>query len=201
MQGKKLLVTAISSLAACALTSSAYAIMSVPCGWYLEANIGSTKVTDVHYNGTGKVSPSGIGGNANLGYKFMPFLGLELGYTQYANTSIKTPAGTQAGTVKLYSYDLALRGILPIVDSGFEAFAKAGAGRINAHVNVSNQNAANSIGLGRASHSNTNWYYGVGGQYYWMPELAIVVQWQTQQGNSATGTGSLLTGGLSFIFD
>jgi hypothetical protein len=174
--------------------------MSVPNGWYLEGNAGSSHLSNKSY-GAGNASSSGIGGNANIGYKFMPFMGLEIGYSRYQNTKIKAPDGTKAGEDKHYSYDIAARGILPLADSGVELFAKLGAQRIVSHVSLVDNTAANQIGLASSQHSSTGLYMGVGGQYYFWPELAVVAQWQRAQGSSSSGTEDLFGVGLSFIFD
>lgn len=201
MQGNRFITTTLAGLFALGFSASAFAIMSAPNGWYLEANAGSTDLSNKSYPG-GNSSSSGVGGNANIGYKFMPYFALEGGYTQYANTSITNSAtNTKAGTDKHYSYDLSLRGILPIMTSGFELFAKAGIQRLNSKVSINNSAAAAAIGLGSSHHSTTGIYLGAGGQYYFIPELAVVAQWQTAQGNSETGNMSLLSGGLSFVFD
>lgn len=199
MQDKRFLLALIGGFAALSITGLAHAVVSVPYGWYVEANAGSTTLSNKSYPGSS--SSSGIGGNLNVGYKFMPYFATEIGYTQYANTSIKTTGGTQAGTDKHYSYDIAAKGIFPVSCSGFELFAKLGAGRVADSMSISNSTAANSMGLGSGSHSATGLYLGVGGQYYFMPELAVVVQWARAQGNSSTGNLDLLSGGLSFIID
>lgn len=197
MQGKKLLA-AVSATAGLLLTTSAFALMSVPCGWYLEANGGSASLSNKSYPGSS--SSSGIGGSANLGYKFMPYLGGEIGYSLYPNTSIKAANGTKAGTDKHYSYDIAAKGILPIAASGLEAFGKVGFNRNVTSMTINNSAAANSIGLGTGSHSASGLYLGVGLQYYFMPEMAVVAQWARAQGNSSTGNEDLLSAGISFIF-
>jgi hypothetical protein len=199
MQDKKIVVSILCVLVAI-FVAPAFAIMSVPYGWYIEGNGGSSHLSNKSY-GIGGSSSSGIGGNGNVGYKFMPFLGVEIGYTRYANTSIKAPDGTKAGEDTHYSYDIAARGILPISDSGVEAFAKLGAQRITSHITIKDNNAANQVGLTGGRHSSTGLYMGVGGQFYIYPELAIVAQWQRAQGNSSTGTEDLYSLGLSFIFD
>ena len=174
--------------------------MSAPYGWYLEGNIGSTYLSNKSY--PGNASTSGVGGNANLGYKFMPYFALELGYSRYANTSITNPTtDTKAGWDKHYSYDIAGRGIFPIMESGLELFAKLGVERNASSVSLSNTAAANAIGLASNQHSYTGLYIGGGAQYYFQPELAANVQWQRAQGNSSTGNLDLLSVGVSFLFD
>lgn len=201
MQGKRLLTAVISGLAMLSLSDSALAIMSVPAGWYIEGNLGSAHLSNKNFGRRSSSTASGLGGNVNLGYKFMPYLGMEMGYSQYPTTNVKDQFGNKAGTDKIYSYGLAGRGILPIVDSGFELFAKLGVQRINSHISTTNQTAANNIGLSNGHHSATGLYIGAGAQYYFMPELAVVLQWQSAQGNNSTGTENLFSLGLSFIMD
>lgn len=177
-----------------------FAVMSVPCGWYIEANAGATKISDISYPGS--ASTDGVGGNVNIGYKFMPYAAAEIGYTRYANTSIKDPStDTRAASDKHYSYDIAARGILPIVNSGFEAFAKLGAQRVASSVSIKNETAAQNIGITSGSTSKTGVYLGTGIQYYFTPEFAANIQWQRAKGNSSTGTLDLWSLGVSFIVD
>lgn len=198
MKGSQLLKGILAGFSLMAVTAPAFAEMSLPYGWYLEANAGSSTLTGNPY--PGNVSSSGIGYYGSLGYKFMPYVGAELGYTQFANSTVKNGAGTKAGIGKYYAWDLAAKGILPFYDSGFEAFAKLGAQRLATHMTIQNSAAAAGLGLGSGSHSTTNLFYGVGLQYYFMPEFAVNAQWTRAQGNSQTGTESLLSAGLSFIF-
>jgi len=198
MQGKRLLSALIGGIAALSMAAPALAVMSNPNGWFLEGNIGSTKLSNKSYNGSS--SSSGVGYNGNLGYKFMPYFAAEAGYFRYADTKI-TSNGTTAGTDKHYSWDIAFRGILPAADTGFEAFAKVGAERISSHTTIQNSTTAANIGINSGSHSNTGLFVGGGVQYYVMPELAGVVQWQRAYGNSSTGTMDLISGGISFMFE
>jgi OmpA-like transmembrane domain len=197
MHGKKLLPALIGGLSI--LTAMpAFAVMSLPNGWYLEANAGSTTLTSVNYPGS--VSSSGIGYNANVGYKFMPYVATDFGYTYYANSTIKNGVGTKAAIVKHYAWDLALKGILPFYDSGFEAFAKLGVMRLSSNFNIQNDAAAAGLGIANSSHSATGLYIGGGVQYYVTPEFAFNAQWMRSKGDSSTGTESLLSAGGSFIF-
>jgi hypothetical protein len=198
MQGKWYLAS-LSAMATLALSTASYAVMSVPDGWYLEANVGSAHLSNKSY--PGKSSSSGIGGSGNLGYKFMPYFAAEINYSQYPSTTIKNFSNTKAGTDKHYSYGIIGKGILPMQDTGFEFFAKLGVQRINSSLSINNYNAAASIGLSSSHHSTTGLAIGAGGQYYFMPEFAIVAQWMHAQGNSSTGNEDLFSGGISFIFD
>jgi hypothetical protein len=197
MQGKKLLFTAMASLIVLSAAAPTYAIMSIPNGWYIEGNAGSSHLSGKSYPGS--ATKSGFAGNANVGYKLMPYFGLEAGYSLYASTNIKNSAGVKAATDKHYSFDLAGKGIFPVSDTGFEIFAKLGAMRASSTVSVNNDAAAAALGIGRNSHSAIGLYAGLGLQYYVMPELALVAQWQRAQGDSSTGTFDLYSGGISFI--
>lgn len=208
MQRKRLVLGVLSVAAIMSLSSSALAsMMSVPMGWYLEVNGGSGHLSNTNFPGS--TSSSGIGGNANLGYKFMPYAAAEVGYSRYPGTKIKTntndvddlvPSGTTAAQIKHYSYNVAARGILPISDSGFEVFGKIGVHRLMASTSIDDDYAALQLGITSDSHSTTGVYLGAGAQYYFMPELGIVAQWQRAQGSSSTGTEDLYSLGISFIF-
>lgn len=198
MKGRMFLRLTMTGLASVMLSSSVYAINSVPMGWYLGANAGSTSVSNVSYPGS--TSTSGTGLSGDLGYKFMPYFAMEFGYTYYANGVIKNSLGNKAGTVKNYSYDIAGKGIWPIMDSGVELFAKLGAARVSANTTINSQTAANSIGLSQMSKSATGAYFGGGAAYYMMPELALTAEWMRAEGNNQTGNLDLLSAGLEFIF-
>lgn len=184
-----------------ALSDSAYpfACLSAPYGWYLEANVGSTKINGE--NQSGSVSTSGIGGSANFGYKFMPYFAMELGYTYYSNSSVKDQTGTKAASIKNYTYDLASKAIIPYPYWPIELFGKLGIQRMHSHVSITDETAAGNVNISSGVHSVTGLYLGLGGQFYFMPELALVGQWARAYGNSATGTMDLYTVGLSYIFD
>lgn len=192
-------VAMLCGLAAACITSQAMAMMSVPIGWFIELNAGSATLSNANF--PGKSSSSGIGGNGDIGYKFMPYLAGEIGYSQYPSTLVRNFSGQKAGTVKYYSYDLSARGILPIVDSGIELFTKIGVSRLSASSSVQHPDVAADIGFSHTNHSDTNLYLAIGIQYYFMPEFAVNAQWARAKGNSATGSMELLSGGISFIFE
>lgn len=195
----KKIVAVTSGCVALSFSIAALAEMSIPCGWYVEGNFGSSRITN--RNSTGSTNSSGLGGNANVGYKFMPYFATEMGYTRYANTTVKTGAGVNAATISNYSYDLAGKGIFPFSTSGLEAFGKLGIERVNAHTNLKSNNAAAaaSLGLTNSRHSASGLYWGIGLQYYFMPEMAINVQGAQAVGNKTTGTMNLASAGISFI--
>jgi hypothetical protein len=198
MFGKKIFLTAISSLIAASFSIPVFAIMSIPDGWYLDGGLGLSKESKKSYPGSS--STKGLSGNVDIGYKFMPFFGAEIGYTQYGGTSIQDQFNTKAAVDNHYSYDLAGKGIIPIAASGFELFGKLGVQRTQSKVTIKNATAASNIGISSSRHSHVGLYLGGGAQYSFMPELAGFVQWARAQNDANTGTMVLYSVGLVFIF-
>lgn len=208
MQGRRLLLTTLSGLSALLFSAPSQADlfgclptcnMSAPCGWYLEGNIGWTKIS--FNNVSTGTSSQNIGYNINFGYKFMPYFAMEIGGTKYPNSSFRDNDDitivnpSSRGSLKFYSYDLAGKGIVPISDSGVELFAKLGVARMNASASFSGPNTTFN-----GNRNTTGYYIGVGGQYYFTPEFAAVVQWQrAQSNNNGNATFDLYSLGLSYI--
>lgn len=201
MQGSRRLLATLGSIALLSITSSSYALMSVPNGWYGDFNVGSTNVSDFSNPPNTSVGSSGIGGNLNVGYKFMPYFGAEIDYTRYANSTVKDSMNDKLASIRFYSYGLVGKGILPFADTGIEAFGKLGVQRISSRLSITNSNEAAENGLSGSGHSTTGLYFGAGVSYYVMPEIAFVGQWARAVGNSRTGTLDLTTLGVSMIFD
>lgn len=197
MLNKKSCLKWIGGLTALTLMTSAAAQMSAPNGWYLEGNIGEPKLHDVSYSG--KIKNRGIGFNIDAGYKFMPFFAAELGYTRYGTARVDA-GNVKAGEDRRVSYHIAGKAILPIAASGAEIFGKFGVARVHSRVNISNSVAANSIGLVGGTSNKNGLYMALGGQYYFMPELALNVQWARAQARKHGGQNDLYSVGLSFIF-
>jgi opacity protein-like surface antigen len=199
MWNKKLLL-ALGGMAAFSLSASSMAAgyfpMSYPNGWYGEINGGSVRLSGANYGSGISQSSSGIGGNVNLGYKFMPYAAMEIGYSSYPYTKLSY-LDVNLGKVSHYSYDIAAKGIVPLSDSGFEVFAKLGAVHLQSKFRPSSNTSSF---LSTSSASKTGLYLGVGGQVNIWPELGVNVQWQRAQGNSSTGTENLFSAGIAFIF-
>jgi len=198
---KKITLTTMGVLMLSAMTS-AKAVAPLPMGWFVEANGGSSKVSDANFAPGSSLTTSGIAGNLNVGYKFMPFFAAEVGYTKYANTTSKVN-GTKIATTRYYSYDIAARPLLPIGDTGAELFAKLGIAHLNSNVKASNTAyaAANGIVVTTGSNNVNGYYFGLGADYSFLPMLAANLQWQRAKGNSKTGTLNLYSIGLSYLFD
>lgn len=194
MQSIKI-VTLIAATITTFTAATASASLALPNGWYIEGNAGSSKA-HISEPGT-SVSTSGFAWNINAGYKFMPFFAAEIGYTKYAPANISV-SGTKIAKDTLYSYDIAGKGILPISDSGLDVFAKIGAAKAKAHLVNTNPSFATVSNAG--STSSTSLYYGIGGEYSFLPNLAANVQWNRVKGKSSVGNLDLLSAGLTYIF-
>lgn len=194
----------IKLFTACAIgvlgVSSSFAAVSVPTGWYLEGNLGQSKVSNTSYGSGTSADDSGFGWNADLGFKFMPFFGLELGYTHYDTTEVKS-GGTQFANDKHFSYDLAAKGILPISDSGVELFAKLGVARIKSHLVTTDGAVASTVsGYNPGTFTDTGLYMGLGGGYAFTPNIFGQLQWARAKGDSHTGNLDLYSLGITYTF-
>lgn len=191
----------VSTLLMCGF-SNLYADMPHPFGWYVEGNVGKSTIWDKFYgNGTNSRN-TGTGWSIAGGYKFNHYFAAEVGYTQYAMSRITNPVRTTIGQDQHWSVDLAGKGILPIFETGFELFAKAGIGHIYSYTTLTNQAAAAAYGinLNTGSHSRTMYYVGGGLDYAFTRSLIANVQWMRQRGGRLTGDGILESVGLSWIF-
>lgn len=198
MEGIKRLALASNILLMTVVTPT-FAAMSAPSGWYLEGAAGSTYVTGKSY--PGNPSHSGARGGFTAGYKFMRYFATEAGYTLYYNTNITDPtSGTNAAFDRHYSYDVALKGIYPILCTGFELFGKLGIAQVKSSMGIENTTGAANLGLSGNSHTATGSYLGAGVQYYFSPFMAMNLQYARAQGDSETGNPSLLSIGLSLLF-
>jgi len=191
------------------LAKSALAAVSAPAGFYVEGNVGES-FGHISAPSGFHSDENGLAGNVNLGYKFNPYLAAEAGYTQYA-TSKFNATGTDGfitasanARVKQAAMDLAIKGILPIEDSGFELFGKLGVARIQQNIStnvaVSDIFGDSAVTSGSGSQHSTNAYYGVGAQYAFTSNVIGNVQFTRAQGNSDTGSLDLASAGISYLF-
>jgi len=196
------LLLALASAATLGFSTVTLAEVSLPMGWYLEGNIGGSKISDVSYASGTNMSTTGVAWNLNAGYKFIPYFAAEIGYTSYGNANI-TSNGSNVGKNQVKSYDLAGKAILPIQDTGAELFAKLGAARAKSYVTVTNAAllAANGITLNTGRYNSTDLYFGLGGDYSFMPAAAVNIQWNRVAGTSKTGNLDLFSIGLTYLFN
>jgi opacity protein-like surface antigen len=179
-----------------------WADASLPSGWYVEGNLGQSKSMGKSYPGVFSIKNTGNGWNVSGGYKFMPFLAAEAGYTRYAVARLNVPTETVARDSH-YSLDIAGKAILPIATSGFELFGKLGVVRINSQVGVIDAAtaAAYHISFATQSKSSTGLYIGGGAEYAFTSNIAGNIQWEKAKGNTKTGSLQLLSAGIAYSID
>lgn len=177
-----------------------FAVTSLATGWYIDANVGPSKLQNRNYD-NGTANSSGFGANIGVGYKFMPYFGVEAGYSRFPNTNIKNADGIKMAYDKHYTYQIAGKGIVPIGTSGVELFGKLGWSRIKAQIVIKDADAATAANFNSTNPSSGGPYFGAGAQYAFMPELAGVLQWNRSHGTHRTGDLDLFTVGLEYLFN
>jgi hypothetical protein len=199
---KKMKETFFIGIAAISLPILAVGEMELPMGWYLEGNMGRSKISGVSYAPATTLNANGVGWNITAGYKFIPYFAAEFGYTSYANAMIKS-MGTQIARDRTQAYDIAGKAILPMQDNGLDIFAKLGAARAKSRATVTNPTAAanNNVNINNSNSSSTALYLGAGGDYFFTPNIASNIQWTRVNGNSRTGDLDLFSIGVSYLFD
>jgi hypothetical protein len=166
-----------ATLVVATMCQMAFADVPVARGNYADINVGYSKIvnSDLVDNVTG------LGLNFNIGYKMMPFLAFEIGYTTYgASKSSFTGAN---------AIDAVIKGILPFEEVGIELFAKLGPDYVN-----------NSKVPDGVSPNAFNVYYALGGAYAMNPKMLVVLQFAQAAGNSNTGNFQLFSIGANYIF-
>lgn len=179
------------------MASAANAAFPPPQGWYVEANGGYSSISSKSY-GVPSIKRSGFGYNFNFGYKITTFFSAEAGYTHYFPTRLYN--GPKVGQDTHYSYDLAIKGILPISDSSVDLFAKFGVARLHSNTKITNPSVATGLTIPTGTHNVTGLYLAIGGEYYFAPNIAMNIQWARANGNSTTGDLTLYAAGLSYNF-
>lgn len=194
---KRILWTAVT-IASLGIMNSALAAVQLPMGWYLEGNVGASRLSNVNLGNVSQNSSS-VAYGVNAGYKFMPFFATEGGGIKYANITAKNNAGVNVASDKIYSINLAGKGIWPI-SPGFELFAKLGVAYLHSHLKITNSSAAYGLGIPSGTHTKTGAYLGVGADYSYLPNVPIILQWTRARGDNATGTLDFYSIGVAYIF-
>lgn len=189
------------ALAGSLVAFSAYAqcgcLGSLPTGWYVEGNAGQSRVSGVS-NSNGS-NTTGMGWNANAGYKFTPYFGLEGGYTSYATNNLKSN-GVRYAKNTFRSWDIAMKGIFPVPSTGIELFAKAGAAQIQSNLTISNKALAAANNVSKSNTKKVGVYLGAGADLFFFPNFGVNVQWARAKGNSNnTGTLDLYSVGIDIM--
>ncbi|MDR3490573.1 MAG: outer membrane beta-barrel protein [Gammaproteobacteria bacterium] len=199
MKLKKIHAQFILGLLGTCLALPALSAVSIPYGWYLGGNAGWSKIDNKSYPGSNNYT--GVGGSVNLGYKFNPFVALEVDGTKYANVVTQVASITVARDSH-YSYGVLGKVMCPFGASGASLFGKAGISRLQSNLKVTNQAVATQYGVTFNSgvHYATGLYLAAGGEYSFTPNLLANIELASAQGNSNTGNAELLTAGLAYLF-
>jgi opacity protein-like surface antigen len=194
--GIALIGTVTSTLAQCPQECGPF---TPPVGLYGELNIGPTRVSNISYGSGTNLQNSGAGFNLNFGYKAIPYFGLEAGYTRYTTTKVNV-GSTQLATVTDYAVDIAARGILPIIDTSAELFAKLGGAYVNSNLSIKSALASAFPNVTGGKHTTVGFYFGAGGDYFVTDHIAVNLQWQRSVGDSTTGALDLYSIGAAYVF-
>ena len=202
MKDIKKIIVILTGMAALGFTGLAMAEVPMPMGWYLEGNLGGSKISNVSYAANTSIASTGLGWSLNGGYKFIPYFAAEIGYTSYANGTINFN-GSKVGKDQAQSYDVAGKAIMPVQDTGVEIFAKLGVARAKSQVTATNAALLAGSGetLNTGRHNPTDLYFGLGGDYAFMPNMAANLQWNRVDGTNKTGNLDLFSLGLTYMFD
>ncbi len=147
--------------------------MPLSNGFYGEANFGYG-FTD----STSRRRDSGIAGGFALGYKFLPYLAVDVGYTQ-----------TPRVFVSSYFIHGAVKGILPLGDGSWDVFAKAGAAYARG------QRIANV-----EPHTAGVFYYGLGFTHWFQQDFGVILQGTGTLRNGNVPAMYTGTVGLTYFF-
>lgn len=206
---KKITITTVVLLCA-AFANVTFAAMPAPQGLYIEGNLGKSfshyqdfsfydydlfgnqLIENTHFS-----NQTGVGANINFGYKFNPYIAVEAGITHYAPVKITVTdqyGYSNSADLNQLSVDMAVKGILPISNTGLDLFGKAGIARINQYLDDSD--------VDDNFTSNVGAYWAVGAEYAFTSQLLGNIQFSRAQGNSSADTDSLdlASVGISYLF-
>jgi OOP family OmpA-OmpF porin len=145
----------LTAFAAFALTGALAAQADTQPGFYVGAGVGTTKVSDNSFDGTG-IDDSDTGFKIFGGYDFNQNIAVEVSYLDLGEASA-SDAGDSL-SVGVTALTAAAVGRLPLSDM-FALYGKLGYASydVKVHVNIAG------FGSGSGSDSNSDLFYGVGG--------------------------------------
>lgn len=175
-----------------------------PQGFYLGVQFGST---ETHYglssfdntntnnsvfNGT--VTSSGFGQRGLVGYRFTKYIAAETGYTHYAtangdNLSYSNGSNGNSGNIKEQSFDLYVKGILPLAQE-VDLYAKLGGAYIESKT-------SSTVGFNK-SRNATRPAFGGGATYNISKNFAADVSYDRVQGSGRIKSADLFAVGLYY---
>ena len=170
----------LGALSLC-FSSTASAVVSLSNGFYGEGSIGYAFVTantSNTFNGSSLRRDDGLAGGFILGYKFIPYLAIDVGYTTYPHVYIST-----------WAAHVALKGIYPLGDGTWDVFAKAGAAYASGAKDALLRTTADGV-----------FYYGAGFTYWFQPDFGALIQTAGILGEHNVSTIYSATVGLVYFF-
>ncbi len=166
------------------LFGNAFAHIPIPRGWYADGSVGITNTNSSNdsndnndnnddSNDDNNNSSTALGFNVNVGYKFLPFFGVEGGYTTYGKSSSSFTGN--------HAFDIAAKAIIPFPEVGAELYAKLGGAQT----------------YPEDDGNSTNLFYGFGADYWLYSNMSILMQWT--QAKSNAGPLNLFSIGIGFL--
>lgn len=181
---------------------STFAVCSIPMGWYIDGDIGVTRMYGQSYPAGVSNKTSGTGWAAGGGYKFNRFVGAEVDYMRYADTRIRSNTGVTLARDVRYAVAAAAKVMYPILNSGVEIYGKLGLDWIHAKLGSIDATGAAlvQLNLNNGTRTARGLYWGGGVQYFFNENFAAHIQYAQVQGSSNTGNLGLTSIGLSALF-
>jgi opacity protein-like surface antigen len=170
---KKLAI--IAALAACTLAAPALA--QVPPHWYVGAGAGVGKLnisgTDLTGLNNAQVDDSEVVYTVRGGWRFHPFMGIELGYYDLGKFAFHgSGVGAVDGTARAKSVGLSFVAFLPI--NPLDVYARVGIASSELKVNASTAIVGTPA---NAKDKQTEATYGVGMKWYFARDVAVFAEW------------------------
>ena len=206
---KKIVKIGFAFLSLIALTTLTHA--AIP-GSYVGLGLGASRIESANEdlltgaNLKNTRSLGGFGARVFAGYNVNRYLGLEVGFANYAQSKYTTTSTIDSShaTLKdtLNALDLVAKAYLPIAESGFNVYALGGVARVKGTQKLTMSNSTMSISQTETAHK-TRPIYGVGASYDVSDHVTTNLEFSHIQGtgkNSATPSANMLTVNLAYNF-
>ncbi len=187
---KKITVLTFLSVPILFLNPQALAATSLSKGIYVSLNGGYSKV-DETIKDNRKQHNSDFGGNIDLGYKFVPVIATEAGFTWHTSERFDYDIKGDNN----FAIDLALKIMLPFDSTGLSLFAKAGPAMVHHRLKDGTQPVEH-VG----DHTRPALYLGGGVGYAISKNLGIDIQASATTKNGKTIPAMyLVSAGITYI--
>ncbi|MEQ1591200.1 MAG: outer membrane beta-barrel protein [Thiobacillaceae bacterium] len=201
----------VQSLATLMLAGSSVAAMAADSGWYAGVSLGQSKadvsasdlkstLVAAGYTGVvASVDNTDTGWKLFGGYQLNKNIGFEAAYVNLGsltvNATYATPAGSPArANIDVDGFQLSAVGTLPLNDA-FAVFGKVGA-----FFSKLDQTGTGAFAAS-ASTDNTDWTYGLGGNWQFNQNIGLRAEWERFQGlGSAKKDTDLYSLGVVYHF-